>query len=270
MKKVIFFSLLTLLTVTFLSCKKETASKNSPGIFPGKVRSIHYTGTEGTGLYQNPNTTEYYYNPDGSIHQIVFLDSALQLIGTEDFTYSNSKILAIQLDKNSGESIHYSEYQITASNIADSVSRGISSSKITSCSKFVYDAAGRVIEEKIRFVDILNSTHTLDSGSFIYTYNNGNLVQYESPFQPQIHTFEYSDINCNTSRSQVELGQYDRSEKLVTRAFVHTAANPQRVLTYTVAYTFDSSNRVATETTQYYHLNGIDPGGSITRAFTYW
>lgn len=265
--------LLSFLNILFICACKKSDTQNSSNNLTGKIKTITYT-TDFTPT--NTSSVYYYYNTDGTLNNTKISDG-ISFIKKDSFSYnyfSNKTII------NTYDALGYQTYKkeifFDALNRVDSFATLYIPSNTVGSTKVIYNANSEPIKT-ISYNNFVNGTiPTTPTNIYVYEYNNGNMVKREQiPTTPNT-TFQsyfiyeyYSDVSNLTPDIFGDPLNLIYNLNLVKSEISVTYTPGNSVLDNSWSYTFDSNNRVLTETLNSIS-NGIPDGHYQKRTFTYY
>lgn len=262
-KQLLYFFICVATGACLMSCNKESATVEG---HKSKLKSVSFSGTQGTSLYQNPNSIQISYNANGSLSRLDYLDKNNVITGTKRFYYAGNKLTAL-ITGQQGDTLSYEVAYLDNRDNIDSFVFGQSPYSLYTASKPRRDNMGQITEVKVYQLHP-GSTSIDYVGSSYFEYQNGNVVRSSRTDAVDIFTYEYAEFD-NSIDGSPGTDYFFHTKNLISKIYRHTTADPTPILFNTIDYTLDNNNRVVTAITHHL-LNGVDTGISSTREFTYY
>lgn len=262
MKKT-FFGLLAISTIlyTYTGCKKND---DPPQNLTGKVKTVAFTGTGSNSYTNHPATAEIFYK-NGKVERIQYVNAG-STESSQHFYYNANEIIFVSLTGT--DTAGYNVQKLNGNGLIDSSWGGINKNYISLTVKYIRDASGNIVEEKIYQVPPGGGAPVLLTSRF-YDWLNGNLVRLTNTDNDVISTIEYSDKPYPFGNELVPGSDYlFKSKNLRLRSYVQPPPQVSPELTDSSVYTFNAQNQLLTETVHY--ISYGTEYGTVTRTFTYY
>ncbi len=232
-----------------------TKNDNPTPINGKKIKTIK-TISGSDSFYSN-----YFYNSDGTLnyYESIFPNS----YSKTTYTYNTNKIIANTYNSSNVLAI-YGESLLRSDGLIDSaVSYFVPPDSIYT-NKYIYNSSNEPVQIKYYKAPFGGSPGILE---FIQnnTFSNGNLVKQVSSQSQYFYSYEYYNTVSNLTPEAYGL-PYNllQSTNLLKTIKLVNSLNPSDIQIYsTHIYSFDSDNRVVTDTEQ---ING----GNVIREYTYY
>ncbi len=245
------------------SCTKDpTGTPINPS---GQIHSITYTGNSPSAVY---DINEFYYNSDGTINYFTLRginSSAYSQKGV--YSYTSNLVTQTSYDSLNVALSEY-KYYLRANGLVDSIVSSSIPVDSVLVSQYFYNSNNILTEAQLH--NYLPGGSSGPLSSLLYTFVNGNLTRVDVPPTNKYLAYEYYDTVSNLTPHAYGLSySLNQSSNLLKKQSFNDTGNPADTKTeFTHEYTFDSNNRVSTQTIHSYE-NSVATGEYVTLTYTY-
>ena len=242
---------LLVITISFTSCKKEKSSEGGGNPPPSYKVKTYTENIDYGGGYTENVTFNIQYNSDD---RITSMTSASSPGDRFEYKYFSG---GFTMDiYNSNELSIHEIFYFNSKSFIDSTLQ-YNDTKDTTTEKYIYNNGNQLIT--LKMYDYSKVTGPLLANTTHYTYDaNGNMIK------------ETDDYSVTTYEYYPDLKNYlftfgipsDHSNKNLVKTTIATSGGASITLNH--VYTFDTKNRISTETITF------DSGEVATRTFTYY